>query len=230
MSRRGVLRADEGGFTLVEVIVGTMIEAVVVSLVATAVFAFAVVNQGFQVQASNSSTSAVAATTWREKVAAATEISVTDSAAATFSGPAAGGTCAEKKIAFVTVGNVRELQLTTTPFTGGVDSTTGACTGTAGAAAVAVLDGDAGAGDQMVFRSLAGRGMAYSGGTLTLDAGAPPVGVSAGAWASTIVGAAELDLTVNASSGHPATVAVSQLATGHTVIPPADAASTWTAS
>lgn len=230
MSRRAVLRrlwADEAGFSLPEVIAGTIVEAVVVSLVATAVFAFAVVDQGFQIQASNSSTAAVVATTWGETVAGATDIEVTDSSAATFSGPAVGGTCAEKRIAFVTVG-ARRLQLTTTPFTGAPDSITGACTGTAGAAAVAVLDGDAGVGDAMVFRSIAGRGMRFVGGTLTLDAGPAPAGVSAGAWASTIIGAAELDVTTNASSGHPAAVTISQLATGQTVIPPADAASTWT--
>ena len=230
MSRRRTLRAlwaDESGFSLPEVIVGTIVEAVVVGLVATATFTFAVVNEAFQVQASNSSTSAVVATMWSSTVAGATKISVTDSGSATFSGPATAGTCAEKRFAFVATAGDVQFQMLSKSFSGPPDATDGGCTGTAGSTSVAVLVGDASSGDSMTFRSIAGRGMTFSSGALTLDATAQPAAVTATAWASTIIGSATARFTVNSSTKTPKAVAVTQLATGQTVAPAADGVSTW---
>ena len=224
------LLADERGFTLVEVIVSTLIDAVVVSLVASAIFAFAVVQQGFQTTASNTATSSVIATIWDASVQSATKISATDAGSATFSEPAANATCSEKTFAFVTVAGGRKLQVSTKNFPGPPSATDGGCAGTAGSTSVAVLDGDASGNDSMTFESASGRGMTFSSGTLTLDAGAAPAGVSPGAWASTVVGLATVNFTVNASTKHPKSVAIAQLATGQTVTLPADAASTWTTS
>ena len=233
MSRRLALRglrADERGFTLVEVIVSTLIDAVVVSLVASAIFAFAVVQQGFQTTASNTSVSSVVATVWGSSVQSATKISVTDTGSATFSEPAANATCSEKTFAFVAATGAVQLQMLLKSFSGPPDPTDGGCTGVAGSTSAAVLDGDASGNDSMTFASVSGRGMTFSSGALTLDTTAQPAGVSAAAWASTIIGSATAHFTVNASTKTPKSVSIVQLATGQTVVPPADATSTLVTS
>jgi hypothetical protein len=130
----------------------------------------------------------------------------------------------------VTVAGGRHRQVITKGFSGPPDPTDGGCTGVAGSTSAAVLVGDASGNDSMTFTSISGRGMTFSSGALTLDTGAAPAGVSPGAWASTVVGLATVNFTTNASTKHPKSVAIAQMATGQTVTLPADAASTWATS
>jgi hypothetical protein len=222
-SQFGRLHRDEGGFALPEVIVSIIISSVSITIIATAVVTFLALQGSVNIAGKSVGEMTSSDAAWRSDAQGATIIAATDSTQVVFTVPNADGSCRQSTWTVQTRAAAMQVVRSIINFPA-LNSDTSACTGTPAPAIVQTAVSDASVGAGFQFKNRVGRGITFTAGTPTLAAGATPSWTTDARWNDPSIGATTLVATGSASSGHPMSIFVSQIATS--VFAPTPPAST----
>lgn len=217
------LRANQDGFALPEVIMSVIINAVCLTVIATAVATFLALQGNIEKGALASGEMTLSDSAWRSDVQDATVIGVTDAHQVSFTVPNPDSTCRQSTWT-VQVSAAKTIIVRSIVNFPAVDPGTSACTGAPAPAIIQTVIRDASTNSGFTFKNRSGRGLTFVAGSATAAADTAPAGVSAARWNELLTGAATLDATGSASDPAPVRILISQVAAS--VFTPTPAAST----
>lgn len=189
---------DERGFTVVDAVVGTIVSAVLLALISSAMISFLTAQSGIVAASGRTSAVAIADIAWRRDVQSAVSTQNPSTTHVEFVAPEAGDD--ECRLATWTVvpsGSAFTVTVTNQMYSSLVGTQ---CAGSAGASSTRTVITDAGSDAAFSYTNLGGRQLSFVDSLPVLGNGAQPATVTDSAWASELVGTATLTASVYASS------------------------------